>query len=69
MSFVESWSAVSEAAADPTFTLCVTAVVLIIVALLALPAVGSVLSLFQTEGRLGKLLWNLLGAHHRKPDK
>ena len=66
MSFVESWSAVSEAAADPTFTVCVTGVVLIIGALAALPAVGSVLSLLQTQSRFGKLLWHFLSTQYRR---
>ena len=69
MSFVESWSAVSEAAADPAFTLCVTGVVLLIGALVALPALGSVLGLLQAHGRLGKRLWNLLSTHTRRRDK
>jgi hypothetical protein len=59
MSFVEGLSTASVDVGDPTFAICVTAVVLLIGGLLALPALAAALSMLRTEG-LGRFLARLL---------
>ena len=50
MSFVESLSAVSVDVSDPTFAICVTAMVLLVAGLFALPALAAALTFLRTEG-------------------
>ena len=59
MSFVEGLSAVSVDVSDPTFAICVTAMVLLVGGVFALPAVAAALSVLRTEG-LMRFLSHLL---------
>jgi hypothetical protein len=58
MSFVEGLST-SVDVADPTFAICVTAMVLLVGGLFAAPALAAALSLLRTEG-VARLLAQLL---------
>ena len=63
MSFVEGISAAGVDVADPTFAVCITAMVLLVAGVFALPALAAALSLLRTEG-LTRLLAHLLRRRH-----
>ena len=50
MSFVEGISAAGVDVADPTFAICITAMVLLVAGIFALPALAAALSLFRAGG-------------------
>jgi hypothetical protein len=50
MSFVEGLSTASVDVADPTFAICVTAMLLLVAGIFALPALAAALSLLRAEG-------------------
>jgi hypothetical protein len=64
MSFVEGLSTASVDVADPTFAICVTAMVLLVGGLFALPALAAALSLLRTEG-LARFVSHLLRRSRR----
>ncbi|MDB5905679.1 MAG: hypothetical protein JWM26_4557 [Betaproteobacteria bacterium] len=64
MSFVEGLSTASVDVADPTFAICVTAMILLVVGLFALPALAAALSLLRTEG-LARFVSHLLRRSQR----
>ena len=50
MSFVEGFNAAGVDVADPTFAICVTAMLLLVACVFALPAFAAALSLLRTQG-------------------
>ena len=62
MSFVESLSAVSIDVSDPTFAMCITAMVLLVAGVFALPALAAALTLLRTEG-FARFISHLLRRH------
>jgi hypothetical protein len=65
MSFVEGMSVISVDVADPTFVVCVTAAVLLVGLLLAIPAVATIPRFLSLKRGLGKLLWHAFTAVDR----
>lgn len=63
MSFVEGISAAGVDVADPTFAVCITALVLLLAGVFALPALAAALSLLRTEG-LTRFFAHLLRRRH-----
>ena len=63
MSFVEGISAAGVDVADPTFAVCITALVLLVAGIFALPALAAALSLLRTEG-LTRFFAHLLRRRH-----
>ena len=63
MSFVEGISAAGVDVADPTFAVCITALVLLVAGVFALPALAAALSLLRTEG-LTRFFAHLLRRRH-----
>ena len=59
MSFVEGLSAVSVDMSDPTFAICITAIVLLVAGLFTLPALAAALTFLRTEG-LARFIAHLL---------
>jgi hypothetical protein len=63
MSFVEGLSAGSVDVADPTFAICVTAMLLLVAGLVALPALAAALTFIRSEG-LWRFLAHLVKRRH-----
>ena len=63
MSFVEGISAAGVDVADPTFAICITALVLLVAGIFALPAVAAALNLFRAGG-LTRFIAHLLRRRH-----
>ena len=63
MSFVEGMSAAAIDVADPTFAICITAMVLLVAGLFAAPAIAAALSLLRAEG-LTRFIANLFRRRH-----
>ena len=63
MSFVEGISTAGVDVADPTFAICATALVLLVVGIFALPALAAALALIRAEG-VTRFIMHLLRRKH-----
>ena len=63
MSFVEGIGTAGVDVADPTFAMCVTAMLLLVACIFALPAFAAALSLLRTQG-LARFFSHLLRRRH-----
>ena len=63
MSFVEGISTASVDVADPTFAICITTLALIVVGVVALPALTAALTLIRADG-LARFVEQLLRRLH-----
>ena len=63
MSFVEGISTAGVDVADPTFAICITAMLLLVGCIFAVPALAAALSLLRTEG-LTRFFAHLLKRRH-----
>ena len=63
MSFVEGISTAGVDVSDPTFAICITALVLLVVGIVALPALTAALTLIRAEG-VTRFLMHLLRRKH-----
>ena len=59
MSFVEGISAAGVDVADPTFAICITALVLLVAGIFALPALAAALSLLRAASVRTRVLSDL----------
>jgi hypothetical protein len=64
MSFVEGISTAGVDVADPAFAICVTALVLLVAGIFALPALAAALNLIRAEGVTRFLMQLLRRLHH-----
>ena len=64
MSFVEGISTAGVDVSDPTFAMCVTALVLLVVGIVALPALTAALTLIRAEGLMRFISHLLRRLHH-----
>jgi hypothetical protein len=64
MSFVEGISTAGVDVADPTFAICITALVLIVVGIVALPALTAAVTLIRAEGLMRFFAQLLRRFHH-----